>query len=84
MAVPDDAVLVEFQATRPDGCITLELNATRADLAAKGLELREGQLLRVWEPWGDEAHIAEGVVRWDEEWGWGVEVNPDVLLGFQP
>ena len=60
------------------------MNATRADLSGKGLRLQEGQRLRVWEPWGDEIHVADGVVRWNQEWGWGVEVDPEVLLGFQP
>lgn len=79
-----NAVIVEFQATRPDGCVSLELNQTRADLDAKGLVLSEGQSLRVWEPWGDEQHIAEGTVRWNEDWGWGVQIDPDLLRSFQP
>ena len=84
MAISDDAVVVDFQATHPDGCVSLELNQTRADLEAKGLALSEGQSLRVWEPWGDQQHIAEGTVRRDEEWDWRVRIDPSTLQSFQP
>jgi hypothetical protein len=85
MAQPDpNAVIVKFQATRPDGCVSLELNQTRTDLDAKGLVLSEGQSLWVWEPWGDEQHIAEGTVRWNDDWGWGVQIDPALLRSFQP
>lgn len=78
------AVVVDFQATHPDGCVSLELNQTRADLEAKGLTLTVGQVLQVWEPWGDQVHIAEGPVRKDDEWGWGVMIDPETLRSFQP
>jgi hypothetical protein len=82
---PDpDAVVVDFQAIRPDACVFLELNQTLADLKVKGLLLREGQSLRVWESWGDERHVAEGTVRGNDEWGWGVQIDPDLLRSFQP
>ena len=86
MAQPPDpnAVVVNFQATRPDGCVSLELNQTLADLEAKGLVLSEGQSLPVWEPWGDELHVAEGTMRGSDDWGWGVEIDPDLLRSFQP
>jgi hypothetical protein len=79
-----EGILVEFQATRPDGCVSLELNRTRADLEAKGIELKEGQSLTVWEPWGSEKHVAAGIVHWNDEWGWGIEIPEDVLRNFQP
>ncbi len=78
------AVLVDFQAIRPDGCVSLELNATLADLEAKGLVLSDGQSLRVWEPWEDGSHVADGIVRKDDDWGWGVQIDPDLLRSFQP
>jgi hypothetical protein len=84
MSIADEAVIVEFQATRPDGCVSLELNATKADIRAKQLLLVDGQPLRVWEPWGNEEHVAEGVVRWSDEWGWGVQIDPEALLGLLP
>jgi len=43
-----------------------------------------GQSLWVWEPWGDEQHIAQGTVRWNDDWGWGVQIDPDLLHSFQP
>ena len=77
------SILVDFQAVRPDGCVSLELNETIADLKAKGLDLHDGQSLDVWQPWRDKRYEATGVVRWDEHWGWGVEIDPRVLAGFQ-
>jgi hypothetical protein len=62
--------------------VSLELNATLADIESKDLVLADGQRLIVWEP-GNEDHVAEGSVRWDAEWGWGVEIDPDTLARFQ-
>jgi hypothetical protein len=84
MGIRDEAIIVEFQATRPDGCVSLELNKTRADITAKRLKLSEGLAVRVWEPWGTDQHVAEGVVRWNDEWGWGVQIDAEVLRSFQP
>jgi hypothetical protein len=86
VAKPPDpnAVIVEFQAIRPDGCVSLELNETLADIKAKGLVLTDGQSLRVWEPWEDGPRVADGIVRRDDDWGWGVQIDPDLLRSFQP
>jgi hypothetical protein len=75
---------VEFQATRPDGCVSLELNEVRADVERAGIALQEGMLLSVWQPCGAGQHEAVGVVHYDEDWGWGVRVDAALLATFQP
>ena len=80
---PKHAVIVEFQATRPDGCVSLELNSTIKDLQAKGIELSEGLTLQVWEPSAGDDRVSEGVVHWDEDWGWGIEIDRETLRRFQ-
>jgi hypothetical protein len=84
VAISDEAVVFEFQATRPDGCVSLELNATIADISARGIQLQEGQRLKVWEPWEGKPHTAEGTVGWDADWGWGIEIDPETLARFTP
>jgi hypothetical protein len=84
VGIPDEAIIVDFQATRPDGCVSLELNKTREDIDLKHVKLFEGCSLRVWEPWGTEQHVAEGIVRWNDEWGWGIQIDADLLRSFQP
>lgn len=74
MAVEDDAVVVNFQALRPDGCVSLELNETLRDLRAKGWKLSEGQRLAVWERWETSIFRTEGIVHLDPDWGWGVRI----------
>ena len=68
---------------RPDGCVSLELNATLADIQAKDARLVDGQRLTVWEPLPNGDQVAEGIVRWDAEWGWGVEIDDETLARFQ-
>lgn len=84
MTLEDDAVVVNFQAVQPDGCISLELNETLRDLRAKGWKLSEGQRLAVWERWGDSIHHAEGIVRLDPEWGWGVRIAAENRPSWLP
>jgi hypothetical protein len=37
----------------------------------------------VWEPWGTEQHVADGVAHWDDDWGWGVRIEAALLRSFQ-
>jgi Domain of unknown function (DUF4304) len=74
-------VPVDFNVTRPDGCVSLELDVTRDQLAATGVRLTEGMPLILCQGWTDPKGLSSvfellGEADYDEQWGWGAEVSP--------
>jgi hypothetical protein len=77
-------ILVDFSRT-VGTAITLDGAGTRDDLAVRGIQLREGMVLHVYEPdegedGGPDALVAEGVVEFDaQHGGWVLALAPGAV-----
>jgi hypothetical protein len=81
-------VRVDF-ARRVGDAVRLDGDATRTDLVVHRIQLREGDALDAWEP--DEEDdgeprdlIASGVVRFDREQGWVLDLAAEPVRDALP